>query len=175
MWQGDGNKMSIPKTNIKGILVPTKYCISLLERKGSTAFTEIGEELRPLLLKYQRLTYKTLNDYFEDNPGTGPSHMLDVMECFHHITPMARSLGEITFTCLCDDGFRCIACCHTTLFSALWDPKVRVPKNHLITVLSKLVAKKTPTAFADKCTVPKAMAAPRATWHSVASNGDCYS
>ncbi len=62
--------MSIPKTNIKGTLVPTKYCISLLERKGSTAFTEIEEELRPLLLKYQMLPYKTLNDYFEDNPGT---------------------------------------------------------------------------------------------------------
>jgi hypothetical protein len=39
-------------------------------------------------LQYQMLTNKDLEDYFQENPGTGPSHMLDVMESFHRITPI---------------------------------------------------------------------------------------
>jgi hypothetical protein len=43
------------------------------------ALINIEEELNPLLLQYQMLTNKTLNEYFDERPGTGPSHMLDVM------------------------------------------------------------------------------------------------
>ncbi len=41
--QEDGNHLSslVLKTNTKGILVPTTYCISSLEKKGSTAPTNI--------------------------------------------------------------------------------------------------------------------------------------
>jgi hypothetical protein len=61
-----------------------------------------------MLLQYQMPTYKTLNDCFYENPGTRHSHMLDVMESFHRLTPMALSLGQIVFTCPCEDGFRCM-------------------------------------------------------------------
>ncbi len=46
-----------------------------------------------MLLQYQMFTYQDMDDYYDETPGTGPSHMLDVMECFHPLTPMARSLG----------------------------------------------------------------------------------
>ncbi len=137
---------------------------------------ELEEEIKPMLLQYQMLSNKDLDDYFEENPGTGPSHMLDVMESFHRITPISRSLGGISFTCPCCDGFRCLACCHSILFSALWDPKIQVPKHCLITLLPKRVTKKMPTAFEypDKCArgkdKDKAKALPR--WHSAPANSD---
>jgi hypothetical protein len=135
MWHADGNNMSHTlRTNIKGILVPTTYSIRSLEKKkGTMALTDIEEELNPMLLQYQMLTYKTLNDYFDKNPGTGPSHMFDIMESFHRLTQISRILGQIAFTCPCDDGFRCMACCHSTLLSALWDPKLQVP-NYILSL-----------------------------------------
>ncbi len=98
--------------------------------------------------------------------------MLNVMESFHSLTSMARSLGWIAFTCPCNDGFRCLACCHSTLFSALWDPKLQVPKNCLVTLLPKRVTKKMPTAFEfpDKCAWDKDKASERPRWHSVTAN-----
>jgi hypothetical protein len=125
----------IPKTNITSILVVTTHYNRSLEKRKISALIEIEEEIKPMQLQYQMLTHKNLDDYFEENPGTRPSHMLDVMESFHSLTPMARSQDGISFTCPCNDGFRCIACCHSTLFSALWDPKLWVQKHSLVTLL----------------------------------------
>jgi hypothetical protein len=110
--------------------------------------------------------------------------MLNVMDSFHSLSPMARSLGWIAFTCPCNDGFWCLACCHSTLFSAPWDPKLQVPKHGLVTLLSKRVTKKMPTAFQfpDKCVrdkdkaLDKDKARERPRWHSVTANaGNCNS
>jgi hypothetical protein len=103
MWHADGNSMlHILRTNISGILVPTTYCIRSLEKKnGPMALIEI-EELKAMLLQYQMLTYTTLNDYFDENPGTRPSH---IMESFQNLTPRVQSLDQILFTCPCNDGF----------------------------------------------------------------------
>jgi hypothetical protein len=181
LWHPDGNCMAqIPRTNIKGILVPTTHYIRSLEKKKISALMEMEEEIKPMQLQYQMHTHNDLDDYFEENPGTGPSHMFDFMESFHRLTPMARSLGGISFTCPCSDGFRCVACCHSTLFSALWDPKLWVSKHCLITLLPKRVTKKMPTAFEypDKCArdKDKDKAKTRPRWHSVIANaGNSYS
>jgi hypothetical protein len=123
MWHEDRNNMSlISKINVMGI--PTTFCTRSLEKKGSMTLTDIEEELNPLLLQYQMLTYKTLNDFQEPDPPTCSMSW----SASTRLTLMALSLGQIAFTFPCDDGFRCIACCQTTLFSALWDPKLQVPK-----------------------------------------------
>jgi len=106
LWHADGNSMAqIARTNIKGILVPTTHYIRSLDKKNSLALLEMEEEIKPMRLQYKMLTHKNLDEYFDENPRTGPSHMLDVMENFHRITQFARSLGGISFTCPCCDGF----------------------------------------------------------------------
>jgi hypothetical protein len=111
----------IPRTNLKGILVPTTHYSRSLEKKKISALIELEEEIKPMWLQYQMLTHKTLDDYFEENPGTRPSHMLDVIESFHRLTPMAQSLGGISFTCPCnvDFGVLPVAIEHCFLLSGI--------------------------------------------------------
>jgi hypothetical protein len=47
----DGNSMvQIPRTNIKGILVPTTHYIRSLDKKNSLALIEMEEDIKPMLL-----------------------------------------------------------------------------------------------------------------------------
>ncbi len=88
---------------------------------------DIEEAIKPLRLQYQQLTHRDLSDYYDgDTSAMGPGHMLDIMESFHRLTPMHK-FGEMHWRCCCTKGFRNLACHHTVLFSALWDPELRVP------------------------------------------------
>ena len=73
LWHADGKSMSqIPRTKIKGILVPTSHYIRSLDKKNTLLLLELEEKIEPMRLQYQMLTNKDLEDYFEENPGTGP-------------------------------------------------------------------------------------------------------
>ncbi len=90
---------------------------------------ELREALQPLILQYQQLTHKDLFDFYDRDTGTlSPEHMLDVMNSFHRLSPI-RQFGQIHWRCPCTWGFRHKAFHHTALFSALWDPDVRVPSD----------------------------------------------
>ena len=46
----------IPRTNIKGILVPTSYYIRSLDKKNTLLLRELEEKIEPMRLQYQMLT-----------------------------------------------------------------------------------------------------------------------
>jgi hypothetical protein len=128
LWYGMGGNMhSIGKMSVSAIIVPTTQLIKSMERRNYILLKDIEEAIKPLRLQYQQLTHKDLDDYYEgETAGMGPGHMLDVMESFHRLTPIHK-FGEQHWKCCCTNGFRKMACHRSALFSALWDPEVRVP------------------------------------------------
>jgi hypothetical protein len=82
----------IGKMSVSAIIVPTSEVIRSMERRGYVLLEELREALQPLILQYQKLTHKDLNDFYDGDTGTlGPEHMLDVMDSFHRVTPSANS------------------------------------------------------------------------------------
>jgi hypothetical protein len=152
LWQSDGNSMDhLPKTSFTAIIVPTTSIIKQLEKKGYKLILDLKEALVPLVLQYQQLMYKNLDDFYDgDTACLGPSHMLNIMEAFHRLTPI-RKFGGLQWRCVCTKGFRCMACGHSLLFSCLWDDKLRVPPNLSEVVLPNRKSKTVPNVFnADK-------------------------
>jgi hypothetical protein len=148
LWYGMGGNMhSIGKMSVSAIIVPTSEVIRSMERRGYVLLEELREALQPLILQYQQLTHKDLDDFYDGDTGTlGPEHMLDVMDSFHRLTPI-RQFGQIHWRCPCTWGFRHMACHHTALFSALWDPDVRVPSDQSEVPIPQRKGKTVSTVF----------------------------
>jgi hypothetical protein len=125
LWYSMGDRMhSIGKISVFAIIVPTSEVIQSMERRGYALLEELRKALQPLILQYPQLTQKDLNDFHDGDAETlGPEYMLDVMDSFHRLTQI-RQFGQSHWRCLCTRGFRHMACHHSTLISALWDPDV---------------------------------------------------
>jgi hypothetical protein len=142
-----GNMHSIGKMSVSAIIVPTTQLIKSMERRNYILLTDIEEAIMPLRLQYQQLTNKDLDDYYHgETANMGPGHMLDVMESFHRLTPIPK-FAEQHWKCCCSNGFRKMACHRTALFSALWDPEVRVPAGLSEVKIPNRKGKVFPTAF----------------------------
>jgi hypothetical protein len=126
---------------------------------------ELKEALQPLRLQYQQLTYKDLDDFYDgDTADMGPEHMIDVMEGFHRLTPIHK-FGQLHARCCCTKGFRNLACHHSALLSALWDPDVRVPSGMSLVAIPNRKGKVVPTAFnVDKVIEEDEESGPAPTW-----------
>ena len=166
LWYGMGGNMhSIGKMSVSAIIVPTTQLIKSMERRNYILLTDIEEAIKPLRLQYQQLTHKDLDDYFEGETGCmGPGHMLDVMESFHRLTPIHK-FGEQHWKCCCTNGFRKMACHRSALFSALWDPEVRVPAGLSEVKIPNRKGKVIQTAFqVDKVMEDVADTGPKPVW-----------
>jgi hypothetical protein len=65
---------------------------------------ELCEALKPLILQYQQLTHKDLDDFYDGDTGTlGPKYMLDVMNSFHQLT-LIMQFRQIHWRCPCTWG-----------------------------------------------------------------------
>jgi hypothetical protein len=90
--------------------------------------------------------------------------MFNVMECFHRLTPMHKC-GVLHWKCFCTNCFRKLACRHTALFSAPWDPEVRVPAGLSEEKIPNSKGKLVPTVFnADKMMEEEEQSEPAAAW-----------
>jgi hypothetical protein len=88
------NMHSIGKMSVSVIIVPTTQLIKSMERRNYILLTDIEEAIMPLRLKYQQLTNKDLDDYYDgETAAIGPGHMLNLMESFHRLTPIHK-FGE---------------------------------------------------------------------------------
>jgi hypothetical protein len=65
-----GNMHSIGKISVSGIIVPTSKVIQSMERRGYVLLEELREALQPLILQYQQLTHKDLNEFYDGDTGT---------------------------------------------------------------------------------------------------------
>ncbi len=143
-----GSMHSIGKMSVTAIIVPTSQIICNLERRGYTLLEELREALQALIVQYQQLIHKVLNDFYDGKTGTmGAKHMLDVMDSSQRLTSIRQS-GQMHWKCQCTLRFRNMGCHHSALYSASWDPAVRVPSNlQKVPIIPNSKGKTVPSIF----------------------------
>jgi hypothetical protein len=79
-FHDDGHRVSIARTHITGIFIPTQQFLASLEkRKIYDTFKKVQEAVRPVQAKYDMLFYDTDN-FLEHNPGADAEQILDIMD-----------------------------------------------------------------------------------------------
>jgi hypothetical protein len=67
-------------------------------------------------------------DVFEiDYPQYTADDVLDLMEYFHHIKPLAIKSGDQVFLCTCCDAYQKYCCVESTILSLLYNLELEVP------------------------------------------------
>ena len=56
-------------------------------------------------------------------------HVLQVLESFVRVVPLATKVGEMEFLCVCADAYQCYACVDALVLTMLFNPNLYVPDN----------------------------------------------
>ena len=127
-----GMRMKVPRTSLDAILMPTARFIKTLRvhfgkaGKPNPTFEEYYEEV---VLTSQ--AYKTLfnepDQFHLDYPQYDVDDVLDLMESFDCIKPLAIRTGDQVFLCTCCDAYQKYCCVESTVLSLLYNTELDVP------------------------------------------------
>ena len=121
--------MHVARSTLETIIMPTDKMIKTPRHRF------IGKE--PTFEDYQAAieieakAFKCLSnttDTFEiEYPPYSADDVLDLMECFHHIKPLAIKSGDQVFLCTCCDAYQKYCCVEGTALSLLYNIELQVP------------------------------------------------
>jgi hypothetical protein len=122
-------KMPVPRTAIKGVVMPTVHYYNALSKAndGRRVTTQMIEDTGDRdfysSLFHSTAEFNTLPEYeykeIEDK--------LDALEDFDRIQPMATKCGALEARCTCLDSYRKLCCVETVVFSMLFNSDLTVP------------------------------------------------
>ena len=71
----------------------------------------------------------TPDQFRTDHPEMSPMDVLEVMESFVRVMPLATKVGELEFLCVCADSYQCYSCVEAIVLTMLFTPNLTVPDN----------------------------------------------
>ena len=128
-YQKAGKKISTARTNLGAVYIPTTDLLMRMKLAPEIdtldkAYGYAGESLA----LYEAL-FDTPDQFIIDHPAMSPMHVLQVMESFVRVVPLATKVGEMEFLCVCADAYQCYACVDALVLTMLFNPNLNVPDN----------------------------------------------
>jgi hypothetical protein len=74
-----------------------------------------------------KLLINKLHDFQAIFPKNTPSDMVDIMDSFYYIKPLAKKSDEMVFSCTCKDAYQAYCCVESVILSLLFNPELEVP------------------------------------------------
>ena len=128
-FREEKGKMHVPRSTLEGIIMPTDKFLKYLKHHFSgknPTFEEYQSEVDREAEAFDHLFNKT--DTFEiEYPQYTLDDVLDLMEHFHHIKPLAIKSGEQVFLCTCCDAYQKYCCVESSILSLLYNLELEVP------------------------------------------------
>jgi hypothetical protein len=128
-YQKAGKKISTARTNLGAVYIPTTDLLMRMKLAPEidTLDKACGYAGESLAL-YEAL-FDTPDQFIIDHPAMSPMHVLQVMESFVRVVPLATKVGEMEFLCVCADAYQCYACVDALVLTMLFNPNLNVPDN----------------------------------------------
>ena len=124
-----GNRMHVARSTLEAIIMPTAKMINVLRHQFAgtePTFEDYQAAIEKEATAFECLFNKT--DTFEiEYPQYTADDVLDLMEYFHHITPLAIKSGDQVFLCTCCDAYQNYCCVESTALSLLYNLELEVP------------------------------------------------
>ena len=124
--------MHVARSTLEAIIMPTAKLLYVLQHtfaenyQGDPTFENYQKEVEKEAAAFEHLFNKT--DTFEiEYPQYTVDDVLDLMEHFHHIKPLAVKSGEQVFLCTCCDAYQKYCCVESTALSLLYNLELEVP------------------------------------------------
>ena len=142
-------KMPVPRTAIKGVVIPTdRYCNALSKANDGRRVTaqmiqDTGDRDFYSSLFHRTAEFNTLDEY----ESTDIEDKLDALEDFDRIQPMATKCCALEARCTCSDSYRKLCCVETVVFSMLFNSDLTVPSTKRGIQVKEKVKKKAMTPW----------------------------
>ena len=105
--------------------MPLQHLLKAIDPDFTKSTEFVLERLGPLQAQYEQYV---LNDEYEQVLDINDA--LDVYESFHHLTRDVM-WGKVQLCCTCKGSHAHAVCEHATLFTAMFDSEVEVPKAYV--------------------------------------------
>ena len=144
-------KMPVPRTAIKGVVIPTdRYYNALTKANDGRRLTaqmmeESGDRQFYSSLFHRTAELATLDEY--ESKDIDIEDKLDALEDFDRMQPLPKKCGPIEATCTCSDSYRKMCCVETVVFSMLFNSELTVPSTKRGIQVKEKVKKKAMTPW----------------------------
>ena len=117
--------------DLKTVLMPRQWFLMKLDPRGDLSVPELRALLEPHVHAYRNLVLQDIVD-----PGMNVKKAMNIYKKFHFLSCMP-TWGAVPFSCSCAVCFPNGVCEDTILFTALFDPEVRVPEKWVTVTVSR--------------------------------------
>ena len=126
-----GQALPLKLLDLKKVLVPRQWFLAKLDPRGDLSVPDLRALLEPHVLAYRNLVLNNIVD-----PDMHVKKALSIYKKFHLLSRMP-TWGQVPFSCTCAVCFPNCICEDTILFTALFDPEVRVPDKWVTATISR--------------------------------------
>ena len=128
-YQKAGKKISTARTNLGAVFIPTTDLLMRMKLAPEIDTLEKAYNYAGEALALYEALFDTPDQFRIDHPAMSPMHLLQVMESFVRVVPLATKVGEMEFLCVCADAYQCYACVEALVLTMLFNPNLNVPDN----------------------------------------------
>jgi hypothetical protein len=126
-YQKAGKKIGTARSNLGAVYIPTTDLLMRMKLMSEIdTLYKAQNYAREALALYEAL-FDTPDQFRADHPEMSPMDVLQVMESFVRVVPLATKVGEMEFLCVCVDAYQCYACVESLVLSMLFNPNLNVP------------------------------------------------
>ena len=126
-----GRALPLKLLDLKTVLMPLQWFLTKLDPRGDLSVPDLRALLEPHVLAYRNLVLNNIVD-----PDMHVKKALSIYKKFHLLSRMP-TWGQVPFSCTCAVCFPNCICEDTILFTALFDPEVRVPDKWVTATISR--------------------------------------